>query len=606
LWGTTTVRIAGVTLAAIVLGAQGASAATPLVGGPTQTIIVEGTAGSAATVSAAVERLGGTVDARLNVINGVRATIPIANVARLAAARGVLGVSPDGTLVPLGEQWGDDTSSETAKASLLTGTWKADHDLGSAFNIERSTGAQNVWALNDPNNTSQKLTGRGVGVALIDTGISPVEGLLLPGKVVNGPDLSFESQSTNTRYLDGYGHGTHLAGLIAGRDTGLTAANLTNSSYFVGMAPDATIVNVKVGAGDGGVDVSQVIAGIDWVVTNGVANNIRVINLSYGTESAQAASLDPLAHAVESAWRAGIVVVVAAGNDGESGPSPLTMPAIDPFVIAVGSVDHEGTGNAGDLRVGAWTSTGTVTRRPDLTAPGKSVVSLRAPGSFADTGHPEGRLSTETSGRLFRGTGTSQSAAVVSGAVALMVQRNPALTPDQVKGVLMTTAVKLQSDSSVVQGAGQFNVQRAVQLLAKGSIPAYTQTATRSTGLGTLDASRGTSFVQDPDTGATLRGEQDPFGVAWDAATWAPAATAGTAWTGGTWRGSVWAGAGWSGSSWAPTAWSSRSWSGVDWSSRSWSTMTFLSRSWSGSDWTSRSWSADNWDSRSWSMAYDW
>ena len=150
--------------------------------------------------------------------------------------------------------------------------------------------------------------------------------MLAPGKIVNGPNLSFASQSANTRYLDGYGHGTHLAGIIAGRDTGLTAANLANSSYFVGMAPDATIVNVKVGAGDGGVDVSQVIAGIDWVVTNKATNNIRVINLSYGTESTQAAALDPLAHAVESAWR-DVAVSQAFTTSREPGHSPAAQPA---------------------------------------------------------------------------------------------------------------------------------------------------------------------------------------------------------------------------------------------------------------------------------------
>ena len=256
---------------------------------------------------------------------------------------------------------------------------------------------------------------------------------------------------------------------------------------------------------------------------------------------------------------------------------------------------------------GTVTNSGTTARRPDLIAPGKSVVSLRVPGSFADVGHPEGRVATETGGRLFRGTGTSQSAAVVSGAVALLLQRNPGLTPDQVKGVLKATAVKLPNDSSAVQGAGEINVLRAVTMLEWWLvIPAYTQTAAKSTGRGSLDASRGGNYVVDPATGTALRGEQDPFGVAWDSATWAQASTAGTAWTGGAWRGSVWAGAGWTGTTWAPVAWTSQSWSGLAWSSRSWSTMTFLSRSRSGSDWAGRSWSADDWGSRSWSTAYAW
>ena len=508
----------------------------------------------------------------------------------------------DGTLSLMGEKWGDDTTGETVDAAQDTGTWQAADDLGSSYNIAKSIGAQTVWGKTDPNNASLKLTGVGVGVALIDTGIAPVEGLLTVGKVVNGPDLSFDSQSAGTRYGDGYGHGTHMAAIIAGKDSKVKAGNESDSNYFTGMAPDATLVNVKVAAGDGGVDVSQVIAGIDWVVTNRLKYNIRVLNLSYGTNSTQASTLDPLAHAVESAWRAGIVVVVAAGNDGESGPTPLTMPAIDPYVIAVGSADHQGGDKPEANRVGPWTNSGTTARRPDLIAPGKSVVSLRVPGGYADLSHPEGRVLTEKDDRLFRGTGTSQSAAVVSGAVALMMQRNPALSPDQVKGVLKANADKLMTGADPVQGAGLLDIKGAVEQLEKdGTIPEYSQTAAKSTGHGTLDASRAGAYVTDPATGITLRGEQDPFGVAWDSAAWAPAATAGNAWTGGTWRGSVWAGAGWSGTSWAPIAWSSRSWSGQTWSSRSWSTMTFLSRSWSGDDWASRSWSAENWVSRSWS-----
>jgi len=141
-----------------------------------------------------------------------------------------------------------------------------------------------------------------------------------------------------------------------------------------------------------------------------------VLNLSYGTDSLQPSTIDPMAHAVENAWRAGIVVVVAAGNDGEKGSPALTMPASDPYVIAVGSSNHNGSDKATKTTIGAWTNDGTSARRPDLLAPGKSIVSLRLPGSNADTEHPEGLVKGDVTGRMFRGTGTSQSAAVVSGA----------------------------------------------------------------------------------------------------------------------------------------------------------------------------------------------
>ena len=500
---------------------------------------------------------------------------------------------------------GDDTTGEGARSTLVAGYWVPKHDHGSMWSVTQQTGAQDVWGKSDPNNDDRKLTGHGVGVALIDTGIAPVEGLTSESKIVNGPDLSFESQAANTRYLDGYGHGTHMAGIIAGKNNAVVAGEEADDKNFVGMAPDAKLVNVKVGVADGAADVSQVIAAIDWVVANRTANNIRVLNLSYGTASAQPSTLDPLAHAVENAWRAGIVVVVAAGNDGESGATTLTMPAADPYVIAVGSSDHHGSNKPEDTTVGAWTNRGTTTRRPDLLAPGKSVVSLRVPESLVDREHPEGLIAGDPTGRMFRGTGTSQSAAVVSGAAALLLQRNPGLTPDRVKGLLRSSAEKLRVGTNPTQGAGVVDVKGAVELLEKGSTAAYRQSWSLSTGTGSLEAARGGSHVADPDNGIVLSGKKDIFGAAWDAPTWAAASAQRRSWSGGTWRGTEWAGTGWSSSSWAAVDWTRRSWSDVEWSRRSWSTMSFLRRSWSGEDWARRSWSADNWSRRSWSTG-DW
>jgi serine protease AprX len=166
-------------------------------------------------------------------------------------------------------------------AALFVGvSWGAsyspDTDPYSMANVTLGTGAQAWW--------NAGYTGKGVDVALIDSGVTPVAGLDAPGKLVNGPDLSLDSQSPSLRYLDAYGHGTFMAGLIAGKDS------------YRGMAPDARLVSVKVGAADGAVDVSQVIAAIDWVVQHAhdPGLNIRVINLSYGTNSLQDPSTDPL------------------------------------------------------------------------------------------------------------------------------------------------------------------------------------------------------------------------------------------------------------------------------------------------------------------------
>src|SRR3954447_22390749 len=182
-------------------------------------------------------------------------------------------------------------------------------DKGSLYNVAEVIGAHAAYKAG--------YTGKGVGVALIDTGVAPVQGLT-SGNVVNGPDLSFDSQDPATAHVDGFGHGTHLASIIAGRDTAGTPASYLDPSNWHGVAPDATLVDVKVGASDGAVDVSQVIAGIDWVVQHAGDNHTRVINLSYGTDSVQSSMVDPLAFAVENAWMHGIVVVAAGGNDGDA------------------------------------------------------------------------------------------------------------------------------------------------------------------------------------------------------------------------------------------------------------------------------------------------
>jgi hypothetical protein len=156
-----------------------------------------------------------------------------------------------------------------------------------------------------------------------------------------------------------------MAAIIAGRDASVPVGGENDAKHFVGVAPDARILNMKVATADGGADVTQVIAAIDWVVQHRSDNgmNVRVINLSYGTRSTQSYQVDPLARAVENAWHKGIVVVIAAGNDG-LGSTRLTMPAIDPYVIAVGAVDHRGTDTADDDRVTTFTNGGSSVHAP--------------------------------------------------------------------------------------------------------------------------------------------------------------------------------------------------------------------------------------------------
>ncbi|MDH5371951.1 MAG: S8 family serine peptidase, partial [Acidimicrobiia bacterium] len=244
-------------------------------------------------------------------------------------------------------------------------------------------------------------TGAGVTIALIDTGIVDVAGLRY-SNVTIGPDFSFDDMVPDLRGKDANGHGTHLASIMVASDQAWFEGDRTRTpDRVLGIAPDATLLSVKAGAGDGAVDVTQVIAAINWVVnqkTSGTTD-IDILNLSFGTASSNPHTSDPLAFAVERAWLAGIVVVVSAGNDGDSGAS-LSNPAYDPLVIAVGASMLDGSETETD-----FTSEGLPNRKIDVSAPGKSIVGLRNPGSFSDYFNEAGRIGDD----LVRATGTSQA-----------------------------------------------------------------------------------------------------------------------------------------------------------------------------------------------------
>jgi serine protease AprX len=459
---------------------------------------------------------------------------------------------------------------------VLGGLSPGQHPGAMAWITNQVTGAEAFW--------NRGFDGSGVDVALIDTGVVPVDGLTYPGKVINGPDLSFESQADNLRYLDTFGHGTHLAGIIAGRDDA--------DSEFTGMAPGARIVNLKVADSQGAVDVSQVIAAIDWAIqhrTDPEMNlNIRVIILAYGTDATQPYQTDPLAHAVQKAWDAGIVVVVAAGNDGNA--ALLRNPATNPSVIAVGAAHNDTSKIYG---VTEFSSCGTSERFVDVVAPGRSILSLRNPGSYADVHHPQAVVE----GGYFLGSGTSQAAAVVAGGVALMLDHRPELNPDQVKALLTSTAGYVQGADFKCQGAGSIDLAAA----KKARTPKATsvdQTYTVADGTGSLEAARGSNHVYDE--GIALQGEIDIMSNPWTGYC-TDTGCLDTLWDGGVFNGSSWSGSSWSGSSWSGSSWSGSSWSGSSWSGSSWSSKSWSGASWSGSSWSGASWSGSSWSGSSWS-----
>ena len=450
-------------------------------------------------------------------------------------------------------------------------------DSNSMYSTTLYTGAQEWW--------NAGYTGRGIDIAVIDSGVAPVHGLHKPNKLVHGPDLSLESQAPNLTRLDTYGHGTFIAGLIAGKD-----------HAYRGMAPGARIISLKVATADGGTDVSQVIAAIDWVVQHAhdPGLNIRVLNLSYGTNSRQSYLVDPLAHAAEQAWKKGIVVVAAAGNlsyQRANGAPGLADPAYDPYLIAVGGSDSMATTTTKDDQVGAYSATSAGCRAcksPDFVAPGSHLQGLRVPNSWLDAHHPEARFDD----RYFRGTGTSQAAAIASGAVALVLQKYPSMSPDLVKRFFQHHARRLRGFDSDAQGAGLLQLGPMLTKKPQWSYPG--QKFDSSIGGGSLELSRGQDHLTRD--GVMLTGERDIFGKPFDSVAMAAAQAAGSSWSGGMWNGSVWTGSSWSGSSWSGSSWSGSSWSGSSWSGSSWS-----GSSWSGSSWSGSSWSGSSWSSTSWS-----
>ena len=257
-------------------------------------VIVREPDGAGNAPERAVAAFGGTVGRQLDILGGFTARCRPTGSTRCAPCPGVAEVTEDAGLA----LQSTDVESQAAQA-------------GSLYTLaNKVTGASAMW--------DAGYTGKGVDVAVIDSGVVPVDGLGGTGtsKVVYGPDLTLEN-NTPAKNLDTYGHGTAMSSIIAGRDAAATTVS-GNATDFVGMAPDSRIVSIKVADAKGQTDVSQAIAAIDWVVQNRNKNglNIRVLNMSFGTDGVQDYLLDPLAYAAEQAWHKGIVVVVAVGNEG--------------------------------------------------------------------------------------------------------------------------------------------------------------------------------------------------------------------------------------------------------------------------------------------------
>jgi serine protease AprX len=361
---------------------------------------------SRAAARSLVTRLGGTVTRDLHIINGVAAELPASAAAELAARPGVRAVSPNAG----------------------TKTQAIGDGLATSYNASIQT--PYLW-------NTYGGTGRGVGVAVVDTGIAGgladfrASSLDKSSRVIGSAVVNPDAKTAT----DTYGHGTHVAGIIAGdsrnRDDGDG-----NKGRFMGVAPKANLISIKASDDDGNATVLDVIAGIQFAVDHKADYNIRVLNLSLESTAVESYKTDPLDAAVEAAWNKGIFVVVAAGNRGPGDGSVSHAPGNDPYVVTVGAVDDNGTKDITDDTPASWSSRG-VTQdgfaKPDIYAPGAHIVSNLAPKSAYASLCPD---CVSGDGEYIRAGGTSMAAPMVAGAAAIGFQLDPTLTPNRIKALL--------------------------------------------------------------------------------------------------------------------------------------------------------------------------
>jgi serine protease AprX len=405
-----------------------------------------------------LKRHGIKADDQFGFIGGYRAELPAAVVERLGRDEAVRYISLDAPV----ELHGYDLTPLQTVYNQVAGV--AD--------------GWNMWGL----------TGRGISVAVLDTGVNSHDDIKQRLTVVR----------TNIRAMNGNdanGHGTHVAGIIAGR---------AGNGAYLGAAPEANIIAIKIADDLGRSSEGDLLRGLQWVYDNRSAYNIRVVNLSVSASQEVGYRQSAIDAAVEQLWRAGIVVVVASGNRGNAEGAVNFPPANDPFVITVGALDDAGTLSAADDSLASFSSYGTTQdgfKKPEIVAPGRKIVSLLGgPTVTLAKMYPD-----RVTGTYIRLSGTSMSAPVVAGAVALLLERYPQLTPDQVKYLLVGSGQTYPGRP--VGTAPLINLRSALELGRQMPVPAANQGLAWNPGI-------------DPATGAVNWGNAYWENAYWENAYW--------------------------------------------------------------------------------------
>jgi serine protease AprX len=327
--------------------------------------------------------------------------------------------------------------------------------------------------------SSPAISGKGIGVAVVDSGIA--SHAALTGRVAYSVNFATGTSNAN----DEFGHGTHIAGIIAGSAAGISPTSL----YRTGIAPGAHLINVRVLGREGVGYTSDVIAGIQWVVANRRAYAIRVMNLSLGHPIVAPCALDPLCLAAEEAAAAGLVVVASAGNSGTDAAGQTVLGSIStpgnaPGVITVGALNTWATVSRDDDTVTTYSSRGPTRydmgMKPDVVAPGNKIVSLKAKGAYLPAAHPGLHVAGSGNNAYMLMSGTSMAAAMVSGGAALLLESAPSLSARELKVTLQFTASAMPAEGMVASGTGSVNLHAARKLATLslstllGSLPTTT------------------------------------------------------------------------------------------------------------------------------------
>ncbi|MCP4425734.1 MAG: S8 family serine peptidase [Chloroflexi bacterium] len=503
-----------------------------------------------ADIVAAVTAMGGTVINELQIIPAVVAKMEAAAAVTLADSEEVRWVSLDAPVHSTG--WGSRGDSDNQ-------TWK--HVYTQAIE------ANDVWW--------EGVKGQGITVAVVDSGITDWDDFKDDGGNLRILDWVQHADSTAYHGDDYYGHGSHVAGIIAGNGA------LSGGAYS-GVAPEANLVNVKISNDEGQSYSSDVVAGLEWILNHKDQYNIRVVNLSLNSSVAESYNTNAIALALEILWFNDIVVVVSVGNNGNDG-NVLYPPANDPFVITVGASDDMGTIKTNDDVIASFSDYGLTQdgfMKPDIVAPGTNIISpIGKPDAVLMAAYPDRLIvgPTESSPYYFRMSGTSMASAVTAGAAALLLSNEPNLTPDQVKYRLTHSVWDEIQAGKRGPSFPYLNAYYAVyehttksanvdvmphEMLAKMALIAY--------------------WASENSGGENI----DWANVDWDSVNWDNV----------DWNAVDWESVNWGSVNWGSVNWGSVNWGSVNWGSVNWGSVNWGSVNWGSVNWGSVNWGSDFWD----------